>query len=116
MKVSKTFIVDVPCPLCNSSETAGPFECKRCGLEVCVECRELSELNVDLHRKRILCKPCVSAVEAEVALESLAGLDKAGSVPVSKNTSKKSAADIFADWPTLPAWDIGKAFTKQHER
>lgn len=76
MKVSKTFIVDVPCPLCNSSETAGPFECKRCGLEVCVECRELSELNVDLHRKRILCKPCVSAVEAEVALEYLAKTDE----------------------------------------
>lgn len=73
MKITKVVQVDAPCPLCQSSETAGPYECKRCGLDVCVECFELTGIGCDKHRKRVLCKPCVSAVEAELALESLAG-------------------------------------------
>lgn len=77
MKVSKVVLVEVPCPLCHSSVSAGPYECKRCGLEVCFECIELSSLGLDRNRTRILCKPCVSKVEAEVALESLAGAAQA---------------------------------------
>lgn len=68
-----TVIIDAPCPLCHRDDTSGPYTCKRCGLEVCKECQEVSTIGLDKNKQRILCNPCVTGVEADLALEALEG-------------------------------------------